>query len=39
MCSPVRCSDCGKVTWAGCGQHVEEALAGVPDEQRCRCDR
>ena len=25
----------GKATWQGCGQHVEEALRGVPDEQRC----
>lgn len=37
MCSPIRCSTCGKVTWTGCGQHVEEALAGVPENQRCTC--
>jgi fumarate hydratase subunit beta len=25
------------VTFAGCGAHVEQVLAGVPKEQRCRC--
>lgn len=35
MCHPVLCPICGKVTWEGCGEHVEQALAGVPDEQRC----
>ncbi len=36
MCSPVRCDVCGKTTWAGCGQHVEEALRGVPESQLCQ---
>ncbi|WP_258034463.1 MULTISPECIES: hypothetical protein [unclassified Microbacterium] len=36
MCSPVRCDVCGKTTWAGCGQHVEEALRGVPENQLCQ---
>jgi len=35
MCYPVTCDTCGKTTWAGCGEHVDEALAGVPAEQRC----
>ncbi|MCA0251974.1 MAG: hypothetical protein LCH76_06720 [Actinobacteria bacterium] len=35
MCSPVICRICGKTTWAGCGQHIEQALAGVPEDQRC----
>ena len=29
MCARITCETCGKPTWAGCGQHVEEALAGV----------
>lgn len=37
MCSRVTCSKCGKPTWTGCGQHVEQALAGVPVEARCKC--
>ena len=39
MCSQALCYDCNKITWQGCGQHVEEALAGVSDEQLCTCPR
>lgn len=35
MCRRVTCSNCGKATWSGCGQHIEEALAGVPEAERC----
>jgi len=35
MCRAVKCRVCGKVTWAGCGQHVEQVMAGVPASQRC----
>ena len=35
MCRPVPCRTCGKTTWAGCGEHIEQALAGVPAAQRC----
>lgn len=35
MCRQVTCRTCGKTTWAGCGQHVEQTLAGVPRSQRC----
>jgi len=37
MCSRVECAVCSKITWSGCGQHVDQALAGVPEEQRCTC--
>jgi hypothetical protein len=37
MCRQVKCSSCGKATYAGCGMHVEQVLAGVPASQRCRC--
>lgn len=36
MCRRVTCKTCGKPTWAGCGQHIEQALAGVPKSQRCQ---
>lgn len=39
MCQRVKCPKCGKPTWAGCGQHIEEALRGVPVDQRCTCTR
>ncbi len=37
MCSPIRCSTCGKITWTGCGQHVDEVMAGVPRAEQCTC--
>ena len=37
MCSPVPCSSCGKTTWSGCGDHVDEVMANVPLEKRCLC--
>ncbi len=37
MCSRVTCRSCGKPAWSGCGNHIEQALAGVPSEQRCKC--
>lgn len=36
MCRAVTCKKCGKTTWAGCGQHVNEVMRGVPSAQRCR---
>jgi hypothetical protein len=38
MCSPVKCSHCGKTTWGGCGQHVDSVMAKVPATQRCTCE-
>ncbi len=35
MCRAVKCKTCGKTTWAGCGQHVDQVFAGVPTSQRC----
>ncbi|MFO0591346.1 MAG: hypothetical protein U0441_27610 [Polyangiaceae bacterium] len=31
------CSKCGKPTFAGCGMHEEQVLAGVPKDKRCTC--
>jgi hypothetical protein len=35
MCRAVTCKTCGKTTWAGCGQHVDQVLVGVPQADRC----
>ena len=35
MYRAVKCRTCGKTTWAGCGQHVDQVLRGVPASQRC----
>ena len=37
MCRKVTCRNCGKATYSGCGQHVDQVLAGVPKSQRCDC--
>jgi hypothetical protein len=36
MCRPATCKTCGKTTWAGCGQHVDQVMAGVPRAERCQ---
>ena len=35
MCRAAACNTCGKTTWAGCGQHVDQVMRGVPTVQRC----
>jgi hypothetical protein len=35
MCRPVTCNQCGKTTWAGCGQHIASVKASVPAGQWC----
>lgn len=35
MCRAVPCITCGKTTWAGCDQHVDQVLAGLPSAERC----
>ncbi len=37
MCSRTTCRTCRKPTWSGCGNHIEQALAGVPKSDRCQC--
>ncbi len=37
MCYPITCHACGKITYDGCGMHVEEVMANVPVEQQCTC--
>lgn len=35
MCRPVRCRQCRKTTWAGCGSHVKQVKAAVPADEWC----
>ena len=35
MCSPTTCRTCGKTTWTGCGQHVDQVKARVPAGRWC----
>ncbi|ASN39331.1 hypothetical protein CGQ24_10120 [Arthrobacter sp. 7749] len=38
MCRATKCRKCQKTTWAGCGQHVKQVMAHVPQSERCSCD-
>jgi hypothetical protein len=38
MCMPTTCQSCRKTTWMGCGEHIDEVFAGVPEDQRCTCE-
>lgn len=35
MCRAVACTECGKTTWAGCGNHIEQVQASVEPDQWC----
>ncbi|MFN3339262.1 MAG: hypothetical protein ACK40Z_06140 [Dietzia sp.] len=35
MCYPVTCTVCGKTTWDGCGQHIDDVKDAVPAEKWC----
>jgi hypothetical protein len=37
MCSPALCPRCQKVTWTGCGMHVDAVMSSVPVDKRCTC--
>ncbi|MBL8684117.1 MAG: hypothetical protein JNK05_33395 [Myxococcales bacterium] len=37
MCMAVVCPSCNKPTFRGCGAHVEQVLAHVPKDDRCKC--
>ncbi|KAL3661572.1 hypothetical protein V7S43_013332 [Phytophthora oleae] len=35
MCLKIECPTCQKPTWRGCGMHIDAALTGVKEEDRC----
>ena len=37
MCYAVKCNNCNKTTWAGCGKHIDSVKKSVPPEQWCQC--
>jgi hypothetical protein len=39
MCSPVKCETCSKVTWSGCGEHVDQVKSMFTEEEWCTCAR
>ena len=37
MCRPAKCKNCGKTTWAGCGNHIDSVMKNVAKEDQCKC--
>lgn len=37
MCHQTTCKICKKATWAGCGQHQDQVMRGIPQADRCAC--
>jgi hypothetical protein len=37
MCKRAYCEQCQKLTFTGCGKHLDVVFRGVPDSARCRC--
>ena len=35
-CHRTTCRKCGKPSWSGCGNHIEQALKGVAKKDRCQ---
>lgn len=38
MCSPALCPTCNKMSFQGCGQHLDSVFFGSEDENICHCD-
>ncbi|GBE78167.1 hypothetical protein SCP_0110500 [Sparassis crispa] len=36
-CQLVKCSQCGKTTWRGCGMHVDAIMKDVKEGDKCKC--
>jgi hypothetical protein len=38
MCWKAICKKCKKITWEGCGKHIEQIKKNVPANEWCICD-
>lgn len=38
MCQRAICVQCGLITYEGCGEHLDQVFAGVPDAEICKCE-
>lgn len=37
MCRAIKCKNCGKTTWVGCGNHIDSVMKNVAEQDRCIC--
>ena len=36
MCRQTTCRKCGKASWSGCGEHVNQVMKGIAKAQLCQ---
>lgn len=39
MCFPINCSSCNKISWRGCGSHVENIKKQYKSDKLCNCGK
>lgn len=37
MCRLMQCARCERLTWAGCGKHLEQLFHNIAYDKRCWC--
>lgn len=37
MCYVITCQKCNKLSWRGCGNHLESIKKQIPINNRCNC--
>jgi len=37
MCMRAKCRQCSKVTYSGCGKHLDKVFRGLDESELCRC--
>ncbi len=38
MCSSSKCSKCGKLSFTGCGNHLDKLFTGKQASELCKCN-
>jgi len=37
MCMRAKCRQCSKITYSGCGKHLDKVFRGLDESELCRC--
>jgi hypothetical protein len=37
MCMRAKCRQCSKVTYSGCGKHLDKVFRGLEESELCKC--
>jgi hypothetical protein len=38
MCSSSKCNKCGKISFSGCGNHLDKIFSGKKASELCQCN-